>query len=53
MNPWLQAGIGIGIGYLVYAYVLKGRVLQPNGSVLSGHIEHNGYKRSRRTRTMV
>jgi hypothetical protein len=48
MSPWMQAGIGIGVGYLLYTYVLKGRVIVPNGSVLSGDIEHNGYKRSGR-----
>jgi hypothetical protein len=48
MSPWMQVGIGAGIGWLFYAYVLKRRVLQPNGSVLSGEIEHNGYKRTGR-----
>lgn len=48
MTSWMQVGVGVGIGYLLYRYVLRGRVLQPNGSVLSGDIEHNGYKRKRK-----
>lgn len=44
MSPWLKVGIGAGVGWLLYTYVLKGRVLRPNGSVLSGDVEYNGRK---------
>jgi hypothetical protein len=46
MNRWLQAGIGVGLGYVIWKLMHGEPIIANNGSVLAGPIEMNGYKRT-------
>jgi hypothetical protein len=43
MNPWLQAGIGVTLGYVLWKFVLGGRVAE-EAPALSGYAP-NAYRR--------
>lgn len=48
MSLWIQAGIGIAAGYVMWKYVVEPKIIEgPEGSVLAGPIEANAFGRGR------